>query len=100
MKLIATTFVTILLLSSTGLAASFSGTVVNSAGEPVGGVNILTNIATLRTITDKDGEFLLEAGLEKPSYLTYSHVSYQPEMIHIADDKDMTGIKIIMIPTP
>jgi len=99
MRLISIAAVLIIVVSAPGFAATFGGTVINDAGEPIEGVNVLTNINTLLTITDKDGRFTLVTDGEKPAYLTFSHVSYQPEMIRVAADKDMTDLKIILQPT-
>ena len=82
MRLISIAAVLIIVVSAPGFAATFGGTVINDAGEPIEGVNVLTNINTLSTITDKDGRFTLVTDGEKPAYLTFSHVSYQPEFLH------------------
>ncbi|UCD17382.1 MAG: TonB-dependent receptor [Candidatus Zixiibacteriota bacterium] len=88
----------ILLLAGSALTADFSGTVHNRAGEPVAGVNIRTDLPGLSAVTDKDGHFTLTSSEELPSYLSFSHVSYQPHLIRVRADRDMSSLKVVIEP--
>lgn len=77
-------------------AAVFSGKVVDRNGEPIEGVNVLTSISTLSTVSDENGNFTLDAGDQMPSHLTFSHVSYQPNMIYVKTDEDMAELKVML----
>jgi len=98
MRLLLITLTLFTLLVLPGFGATYSGVVVNSNGDPIEGVNVLTNYSSIVTITETDGRFILNTGVEKPTHLTFSHVSYQPEMIRVFDDTAQSGIKIIMKP--
>lgn len=64
-------------------AETYRGIVADRGGNPIGGVNILTDLSSLTAVTADDGRFSIETGLLQPSYLTFSHVSYQPTMISV-----------------
>ncbi|MCX6830316.1 MAG: TonB-dependent receptor [candidate division Zixibacteria bacterium] len=64
-------------------AAELKGRIVDSGGQPVEGVNVLTDISSLNTVTDRDGRFVLISGTPAPSYLTFSHISFQPVMVKV-----------------
>jgi iron complex outermembrane receptor protein len=96
MKHIAILFSLIVLMTTAGLAAAeFSGRVVNKDGDPIEGVNILTDVLPVLSVTDRDGRFALRVPEESPKYLTFSHVSYRPEMLRVTGEK-MTDIRIVM----
>ncbi len=78
-------------------AATFRGQVVDRDGVAIEGVNIQTDIPTLFTVCDENGKFIFEIGDLVPTYLTFSHISFQPKMISAANNLS-TAIKIILDP--
>ncbi len=86
----------ILLFTFAG-AATFQGQVVDRNGTAIKGVNILTDVSSLFTVTDQNGKFVLETGDTAPSYITFSHVSFQPKMVSVSPEKS-TEIKVILDP--
>jgi iron complex outermembrane recepter protein len=99
MRVILISLSLIILFAITGFGAVYNGIVVNDENQPIAGVNVLTNNNAVATITDAEGHFMLNSGDETLSRLTFSHVSFQPEMIHVSGKKDMNKIKIVMQPT-
>jgi iron complex outermembrane receptor protein len=77
------------------LAAEFRGRVVDNEGSPIEGVNILTDNPKIGTVTDENGYFRLPTGDIGISHLTFSHVSYQPVMIKVAEGQT-DSLKIIL----
>jgi len=79
------------------LAGEYRGKVTDEAGNPIEGVNVLTDISSVNTVTGKDGGFYLNTGAQQPSHLTFSHISYQPSMIDVKTSS-MTNISISLKP--
>jgi len=97
MKIFKYLFVLIILLLSNNIyAAIIGGTVFNSEHKPIEGVTVQTDLQNIRTQTDKNGRFEIEIGTELPSYLTFSHISYQPEMIRIHGNRNMENLEITL----
>ncbi|HHI03400.1 MAG TPA: hypothetical protein ENL22_07760, partial [candidate division Zixibacteria bacterium] len=84
----------ILIFSYSG-AATYHGRVVDRDSSAVEGVNIQTDVPSLHTVTDKNGEFVLETGNFVPSYITFSHVSFRPKMVSLSAEKS-TEIKVAL----
>lgn len=64
---------------------SISGTVVDEAGIPLIGVNVIVDGTTLGTITDIDGKFVLEVSPE--SLLKVSYIGYKTQIVKVEDKK-------------
>lgn len=67
-----------------------SGTVVDQAGEPVIGVNVLVKGSTNGTITDMDGKFSL-ANVDANATLTVSYIGYRTETV------SLNGRKVLQV---
>jgi len=89
--------VLLILLFSLSNAATFQGWVVDRDGTAIEGVNIQTGIFSLYTVSNQSGEFVLETGDLIPSYMTFSHISFQPQMISVSDENSI-ALKIILEP--
>jgi iron complex outermembrane receptor protein len=77
-------------------AAVIGGKVTDREGEPIEGVNVQTDLSSLFAVTGEDGSFSLETGKQLPSYLSFSHVSYQPRMIRVEGAEVLTGLEIVL----
>jgi len=87
-------FLSLFLFIATPLAAvTYRGQVVDRDGHPVAGVNIVGNRSEVNAITDDDGLFEITA--DNVKYLTFSHVSYQPQLVNLTG-KENTLQKIIL----
>lgn len=88
----------LLLLTAVVNAETVEGRVVDPDGKPITGANIQGDNGGLKTETDRNGEFSLETGSVLPAYLTFSHVSYEPEMIKLASIADPSNFIVILTP--
>ncbi|MFH2037339.1 MAG: TonB-dependent receptor [Candidatus Zixiibacteriota bacterium] len=79
-------FIIILIFSigETALAGTFAGRLIDSEGEPIIGATVQTDIKGVYDISDEMGQFELNSKNEQLSYITFSHVSYQPLMMKIS----------------
>jgi iron complex outermembrane receptor protein len=73
----------LILMAVNIMAGDFRGRVADDNGQPIEGVNILTDISSLNTTTDNKGFFILKSEEIQPSYLSFSHVSFQPFMLRL-----------------
>jgi iron complex outermembrane receptor protein len=86
MRLIIAIFIAIILiLSNSAFSFELKGKIVDTEGNPVAGVNIQSDISSLSTVSTNDGHFNLKSGDQKPTYLTFSHVSFKPVMIRLQE---------------
>lgn len=85
------------LIAGAATTGEYRGQVIDEIGQPVEGVNILSDIASVNTMTDKDGHFVLSTGDQQPTHITFSHISYQPVMINIKE-ASLENIKIVLHP--
>ena len=82
-------------LSVTAYAqTAVSGTIVDSDGEPLLGVNVLVEGTVLGTITDINGDFSLTVQAAPPITITISYIGYERQQLEV--DSDMSGIKITL----
>ena len=65
-----------------------TGTVLDSNGEPIIGVNVVVKGTTSGTITDLDGRFVLEA--PENATLQFSYIGYTPSEIAIAGQSSLS----------
>jgi iron complex outermembrane receptor protein len=86
----------ILLIANSITAGVYTGRVVDRFGRPIEGVNISTDIGALSTISDKEGNFVLRSDSLIPGYLSFTHVSFLPELVRIRTSSDMIDVKVIM----
>lgn len=70
---------------------SFSGTVVDEAGEPVIGAGVLIQGTTSGVTTDIDGNFTIE-GVTAGSVLTVTALSYQRQDITVGNQDNVTVV--------
>lgn len=81
----------LLVFQITGVAqsvsSSVSGTVVDEAGLPLIGVNVVVDGTTLGTITDIDGKFILEVSPE--SSLKVSYIGYKTQILKVDNQKTL-----------
>ncbi|UCD94890.1 MAG: TonB-dependent receptor, partial [Candidatus Zixiibacteriota bacterium] len=85
------------LIITNGLsAAGIGGRVIDREGKPIEGVNVQTDLSSLFAVTGEDGGFSIEPGEQLPSYLSFSHVSYQPRMIRVEGVGELTRLEIIL----
>jgi len=83
MKLL-TTLCLLLVYTTAGHAAEFTGRVVNADGEPLPGVSLTTRLSTVGTLTDTDGLFILTCPDSGVSWVTFSSVGYQSRQFDLA----------------
>jgi len=83
MKLL-TTLCLLLVYTTAGHAAEFTGRVVNPDGEPLPGVSLTTRLSTVGTLTDTDGRFTLTCPDSGVSWVTFSSVGYQSRQFDLA----------------
>lgn len=69
------------------LQNGISGSITDSSGEPLVGVSILVKGTTNGTITDLDGNFILNA--QRGNILHISYVGYTSQDIKIENDKQL-----------
>ncbi|MEW5924352.1 MAG: TonB-dependent receptor [Candidatus Zixiibacteriota bacterium] len=81
---------------SAPLAMIIDGTVTDREGNPIEGVNVLTDISSLHSRTDQNGAFELNTGEQIPEHVTFSHVSYQPFMMQVKSGMKSTGFRIML----
>ncbi len=89
--------VLLIILCSYASAATYQGRVVDRDGAAVEGVNIQSDISSLFTVSDNDGAFVIETGNFVPSYITFSHVSFQPKMMTLPED-NLLQLKVVLDP--
>ena len=77
--------------AQTGTTINVRGTVTDMGGEPIIGANILVQGTSTGTVTDFDGNFLLQAPAD--GVLEISYIGYQPQEISI---NNQTVINIIL----
>ncbi|MCX6826070.1 MAG: TonB-dependent receptor [candidate division Zixibacteria bacterium] len=88
----------IILITGHLIAADWRGQVTDSVGQPIEGVNILSNIPALSAVTDSNGQFLLKVSALSPTKLTFSHISYQPVMVTVGSQL-IDNISVILEPS-
>ena len=98
MRYLSGILTTILILASSLTAATYSGKVIDDEGRPIEGVNILSDLNTVNGVTDDEGRFTLETGTSTPAYLSFSHVSYQPEMVKLRNADSREDFMIVLTP--
>ena len=76
-KAISTLFLSMLCLVAFAQGRQVNGTVKDAAGEPMIGVNVLVKGTTNGTITDFDGNFLLNAN--KGDIIIISFIGYRSQ---------------------
>ncbi len=84
-RIISIILVAAALLSGEIMAGEYQGQVLDQDGRPVEGVNVLTDLSLINTVTDKEGHFDLMTADQQPSHLTFSHISYQPVMMNVKE---------------
>jgi len=77
--------------AQTGTTINVRGTVTDSGGEPIIGANILLQGTSSGTVTDYDGNFMLQAPAD--GVLEISYIGYRPQTIPI---NNRTNIRIVM----
>lgn len=87
MMQLLTTLVALILASSGCLAASTSGVVVNTEGEPLVAVSLVTNEPAIGTTTDANGRFSLDYPNEV-TRVTFSSIGYHPRQFLIGQIPD------------
>lgn len=65
-----------------------TGTVVDDAGIPVIGANVMVKGTTNGTITDMDGRFTLD--VPKDAVLEVSYIGYSSQMVKVGEQKNLT----------
>lgn len=80
------------------MAAVIRGMVVDREGSPIQDVNVQADVSSLFSVTGEDGRFSMDTGEILPSYLTFSHVSFQPRMIRIKEGDVSGELEIILDP--
>lgn len=98
MRYLSGILTTIILLCSSLSAATYSGKAIDDNGRPIEGVNIQSDLDAVNGVTDADGKFSLETGSSTPSYLSFSHVSYQPKMIKLKNERSKENFIVVMTP--
>ncbi len=89
-------FFGLLILPAILQAATIEGIVTDRNGQPVASVNIASDRSDFKTTTDQNGRFAIVTDTARISYLTFSHVSYQP-LMHKIKPADLSGeIKIVL----
>ena len=90
-KLLKTLFTALLFVFSAGAFAQMTvqGTVMDAAGEPVIGANIVVQGSTQGTITDFDGNYSLEVA-EGATVLVFSYIGMQPQEMAAKDANGKT----------
>ncbi|WP_420575539.1 TonB-dependent receptor domain-containing protein [Ekhidna sp.] len=71
-----------------------SGTIVDSEGEPLIGVNVLVQGTVLGTITDIDGKFTLTVQSQPPFNLVISYVGYETQRIEVSASTTQIDIQL------
>lgn len=74
------------------VSADIKGQIVDEAGDPIGGVSVLTNLTGVGTISRSNGFFKLSDNNEI-STLTFSSVGYKPQIVNIADLKETVKLE-------
>src|SRR5690554_3382706 len=77
--------------AQTGTTINVRGTITDVAGEPIIGANILIQGTSSGTVTDFDGNFLLQAPAN--GALEVSYIGYQPQTVSI---NNRTTINIVL----
>lgn len=77
--------------AQTGTTINVRGTITDIAGEPIIGANILIQGTSSGTITDYDGNYLLQAPAD--GVLEVSYIGYNPQIISI---NNRTTINIVL----
>lgn len=89
----------LLLLGAANLMAQSSttiaGTVKDSAGEPLAGVNIIVKGRVIGTITDTKGQYNLTVNQAPPMTLIFSYVGFKTQEIEVKD-ANSTALDISM----
>ena len=91
MTLLSGMFLVVSASAQTGTTINVRGTVTDMGGEPIIGANILVQGTSTGTVTDFDGNFLLQAPAD--GVLEISYIGYQPQEISI---NNQTVINIIL----
>src|SRR5690554_7545745 len=76
--------------AQTGTTINVRGTVTDTGGEPIIGANILIQGTSSGTVTDYDGNFMLQAPAD--GVLEVSYIGYRPQTIAISN---RTNIRIV-----
>lgn len=71
-----------------------SGTIVDSEGEPLIGVNVLVEGTVLGTITDIDGQFTLTVQSQPPFNLVVSYVGYETQRIEVSASTTQIDVQL------
>jgi len=71
-----------------------SGTIVDSDGEPLIGVNVLVEGTVLGTITNIDGKFSLTVQSQPPFNLVVSYVGYETQRIEVSSSTTQIDIQL------
>ncbi|WP_424961580.1 TonB-dependent receptor [Ekhidna sp.] len=71
-----------------------SGTIVDSEGEPLIGVNVLVQGTVLGTITDIDGKFTLTVQSQPPFNLVVSYVGYETQRIEVSASTTQIDVQL------
>ncbi|NLY23798.1 MAG: TonB-dependent receptor, partial [Bacteroidales bacterium] len=77
--------------AQTGTTINVRGTVTDTGGEPIIGANILIQGTSSGTVTDYDGNFMLQAPAD--GVLEVSYIGYRPQTIAISN---RTNIRIVL----
>lgn len=92
-KAIMTLFMSMLCLVVFAQTRSVSGTVIDSQGEPMIGVNVLVKGTTTGVITDLDGNYTV-TDVSENSILVISYIGYIPQEIRVGNQ---TSINITLM---
>lgn len=73
------------------ISGKITGKVMDAIGEPIPGANVSEQGTTNGTITDADGNFVLEIGNEN-TVIEISFIGYQTQTVKVKSDKPLTVI--------
>ncbi|WP_370086576.1 TonB-dependent receptor [Ekhidna sp.] len=84
------------LLSVTAFAqTTISGTIVDSEGEALIGVNVLVEGTVLGTITNVDGKFSLTVKAQPPFNLIVSYVGYETQRLEVSSSTTQLDVQLV-----
>lgn len=86
---------TFALISASAFAqTTVSGTVTDSNGEPLIGVNVLVEGTVLGTITDVEGNFSLTVKSQPPFNLIVSYVGYESQKLEVSNSTTKLDVQL------
>jgi len=94
MKYLLTIITTLLLCPLTVLSAELTGRVVDTEGDGLPQVSIVTNVAGVGTLTDDDGNYKLKL-TEAITRLTFSSVGYKPAQFKIGHIPESVALEAV-----